>query len=133
MTSGEITINGAILRSAEKIHWVDAPHCHSLPVIRCSNTATIELSSNSNVAAAFRGLGRLSPHFRKLWNESPSSSPAQMATGPESTFQTVHSPQNTISNLSNNVNSYIHQPTVQKEYRCKTLFPRQSGIEKLLD
>ncbi|KAI1443167.1 hypothetical protein F5Y02DRAFT_225177 [Annulohypoxylon stygium] len=90
VTSGEITINGAILRSAEKIHWVDAPHCHSLPVIRCSNTATIELSSNSNVAAAFRGLGRLSPHFRKLWNESPSSSPAQMATGPESTFQTLY-------------------------------------------
>ncbi|KAI1770187.1 hypothetical protein F4818DRAFT_433726 [Hypoxylon cercidicola] len=72
VTSGEVTINGATLTTSEKIHWVNAAHCHALPVIRCSDTATLELLPHSGIAG-LRSLANLSPQFRRLWNESTSS------------------------------------------------------------
>ncbi|KAI0000095.1 hypothetical protein F4779DRAFT_151929 [Xylariaceae sp. FL0662B] len=86
MKSGEITINGAALRPSKTVHWVDAPHCHALPVIRCSDSATLELLPHP-IAAGLRSLGRLSPRFRRLWNE-PSASTDD--SSPDSTFQILY-------------------------------------------
>lgn len=84
VTSGKITINGAILGNSDKVHWVDAPHCHALPVIRCSDTASLELHPNPT-ATDLRSLGRLSPQFRRLWNESSD----EKTNANDSTFQIV--------------------------------------------
>ncbi len=85
-TAGEITINGATLRGSEEVHWVDAPYCHALPVIRCPENATLELLPHPN-AEGLRSLGRLSPQFRKLWNEASSSE--DKSTSSDSSFQIV--------------------------------------------
>ncbi|KAI1657032.1 hypothetical protein F4813DRAFT_88942 [Daldinia decipiens] len=71
--SGEITLNGAVLRMSESVYWVNAPHCHALPVLRCSDDASLELLPHP-VAAGLRSLGKLAPQFRKLWNETNLSS-----------------------------------------------------------
>ncbi|KAI5922951.1 hypothetical protein F4810DRAFT_670936 [Camillea tinctor] len=71
--SGEVTIVGATLRPSKDIHWVNAPHCHALPVIRCSEDAVLELSSHPG-ADSLRQLGKLSPQFGRLWNETSESS-----------------------------------------------------------
>ncbi|KAI1451427.1 hypothetical protein F4805DRAFT_102909 [Annulohypoxylon moriforme] len=89
VSSGEVTINGATLRTAEKIYWVEAPHCHALPVIRCSDSASIELLSHPN-SAAIKSLGKLSPYFRKLWNESESLPLHKKTAGSKSTFQILY-------------------------------------------
>ncbi|KAI1098092.1 hypothetical protein F4804DRAFT_137856 [Jackrogersella minutella] len=89
VTSGEITINGAILKTAGKVHWVDAPHCHALPVVRCPDSATTELLPHPNVTG-LRNLRKLSPYFRKLWNESISSSLDGNAVASKSTFQILY-------------------------------------------
>ncbi|KAI8964190.1 hypothetical protein F5Y11DRAFT_112475 [Daldinia sp. FL1419] len=87
VTSGEITINSATLRKSDKIYWVDAPHCHALPVLRCSDNASLELLPHP-IAASLRGLGKLAPQFRKLWDES-SISPKN-ATSPSPTFAILY-------------------------------------------
>ncbi|KAI1385814.1 uncharacterized protein F4822DRAFT_355396 [Hypoxylon trugodes] len=88
VTSSEITINGAILRNSSKVHWVYAPHCHALPVIRCSDAANIELHPHPD-SADLRALGRLSPQFRKLWNDSnPSKGDKTIQSNP--TFQILY-------------------------------------------
>ena len=79
VSSGEVTISGATLEKSSKIYWVDAPYCHALPVIRCPEQATLDLHPHPE-ASKLRDLGKLSPSFRKLWND---------ATTPESTFQIV--------------------------------------------
>ncbi|KAI1505119.1 hypothetical protein F5X99DRAFT_369613 [Biscogniauxia marginata] len=71
--SGEVTIIGATLSPSKDVHWVDAPHCHGLPVIRCSKNAVLEFCSHPG-ADGLRQLGRLSPQFRRLWNETSESS-----------------------------------------------------------
>ncbi|KAI1413376.1 hypothetical protein F5Y13DRAFT_198646 [Hypoxylon sp. FL1857] len=88
VTAGEITINGATLRSSDKIHWVDAPYCHALPVVRCSDSATTELYPHPN-AAELRSLGKLSPLFRKLWNDTSITSDVKY-TPTDSTFQILY-------------------------------------------
>ncbi|KAI0116231.1 hypothetical protein F4776DRAFT_315837 [Hypoxylon sp. NC0597] len=88
LTAGEITINGATLTSSDKVHWVDAPYCHALPVVRCSDSATVELLSRPNVAG-LRSLGRLSPLLRKLWNESNTASDAK-STPSDLSFQILY-------------------------------------------
>ncbi|KAI1636039.1 hypothetical protein F4809DRAFT_611103 [Biscogniauxia mediterranea] len=71
--SGEVTIVGATLRSSKDVYWVNAPHCHALPVIRCSKDAALELSPHPG-ADSLRQVGELSPQFRRLWNETSDSS-----------------------------------------------------------
>ncbi|KAI0598380.1 hypothetical protein F4775DRAFT_555250 [Biscogniauxia sp. FL1348] len=71
--SGEVTLVGATLRPSRTVHWVDAPHCHALPVIRCSEDAVLELNPHPG-ADSLRQLGKLSPQFGRLWNETPESS-----------------------------------------------------------
>ncbi|TDZ15680.1 Polynucleotide 5'-hydroxyl-kinase GRC3 [Colletotrichum orbiculare MAFF 240422] len=71
---GEITIAGASIRSQDGTKWVHAPHCHGIPVIRCSDETTLEIQSHPQ-ANSLRKLGRLSPLFRSLWNEPDQKSP----------------------------------------------------------
>ncbi|KAF4416651.1 Polynucleotide 5'-hydroxyl-kinase GRC3 [Colletotrichum fructicola] len=66
--SGEVTVAGATIRPTDGIQWVHAPHCHGIPVVRCSDETTLELHPHPQ-AASLRKLERLSPLFRSLWNE----------------------------------------------------------------
>lgn len=79
--SGEITLNGAMLRMSDRVHWVNAPHCHALPVLRCSDDASLELLPHP-IATSLRSLGKLAPQFRKLWNESNLSSNNTISSNP---------------------------------------------------
>ncbi|KAK8055151.1 hypothetical protein PG993_000378 [Apiospora rasikravindrae] len=66
--SGEVTLNGALLKArTEKIHWVCAPQCYALPVLRCPDEAAIELVPHPG-AENLGKMGRLSPLFRRIWN-----------------------------------------------------------------
>ncbi|KAK4218361.1 hypothetical protein QBC37DRAFT_412332 [Rhypophila decipiens] len=65
---GEITIGGAVLTESKRIHWVHAPHCHALPVIRVVQDSIIELHPHP-AARCLRQLSRLNPAFGRLWNE----------------------------------------------------------------
>ncbi|KAL1899192.1 Polynucleotide 5'-hydroxyl-kinase grc3 [Sporothrix stenoceras] len=67
---GTMTVAGATLRASEKTYWVHAPRCYALPVLRCTDDATIMLQPHP-AAAALRQLGKLSPMFSRLWNEPP--------------------------------------------------------------
>ncbi|OTA99145.1 hypothetical protein M426DRAFT_94378 [Hypoxylon sp. CI-4A] len=86
VTAGELTINGAILKNSDKVYWVNAPHCHALPVIRCPEAANLELLPHPH-AIDLRSLGKLSPQFRKLWNEP---SPSDKDTASRSTFRILY-------------------------------------------
>lgn len=66
--SGEAAIAGATLLPSQTIHWVHAPHCHALPVLRCTEQSVIELH-NHHGAPGLRNLEKLSPLFGALWNE----------------------------------------------------------------
>lgn len=66
--SGEAAIAGATLLPSQTIHWVHAPHCHALPVLRCTEQSVIELH-NHRGAPGLRNLEKLSPLFGILWNE----------------------------------------------------------------
>ncbi|KAK7951033.1 Polynucleotide 5'-hydroxyl-kinase [Apiospora aurea] len=67
VTSGEVTLNGALLKAADKTHWVCAPQCYALPVLRCPDETAIELSPHPG-AGNLGKMGRLSPLFRRIWN-----------------------------------------------------------------
>ncbi|KAI0475649.1 hypothetical protein GGR56DRAFT_646782 [Xylariaceae sp. FL0804] len=86
--SGEITINGATLRPSKTVYWIDAPHCHALPVIRCADSAALELRPHPG-AEGLRNLGRLSPLFNRLWNEAAQPSPDTKHTVASPTFQVL--------------------------------------------
>lgn len=66
--SGEASIYGAVLFPSDKIHWAHAPHCHALPVLRCSEKSIIELHPHPG-ASGLRELERVSPVFGNLWND----------------------------------------------------------------
>ncbi|KAJ0298243.1 hypothetical protein COL516b_010166 [Colletotrichum fioriniae] len=65
---GEITVAGASIRPPDGIKWVHAPHCHAIPVLRCSEETRLELHPHPQ-GASLRKLERLSPLFRSLWHE----------------------------------------------------------------
>ncbi|KAI5863957.1 hypothetical protein GGS23DRAFT_604884 [Durotheca rogersii] len=88
VTSGETTIYGATLRAEDEVHWVDAPLCHALPVLRCADAATLELLPHPS-AVSLRALGRLSPQFRRLWNEDADAADGADAV-PGATFQILY-------------------------------------------
>ncbi|CAM1504231.1 Fc.00g018220.m01.CDS01 [Cosmosporella sp. VM-42] len=69
---GEVTMSGALLRPSETMHWVHAPHCHALPVLRTADNTGLELYPDPS-ARGLRQLGRISPLFRRMWNEPPDS------------------------------------------------------------
>ncbi|ROT35775.1 GRC3 protein [Sodiomyces alkalinus F11] len=70
--NGEVTVAGALLRPSESIAWIHASHSYAIPVLRCSDETSLELHPHPN-AAELRGLEKLSPLFRGLWNESPAA------------------------------------------------------------
>lgn len=76
---GEVTVAGASLRPDGKTHWVHAPLCHSLPVLRNREGTRLELHAHSD-AVALRQLGRMSPLYRKMWNESGKGKTFQMVS-----------------------------------------------------
>ncbi|KAL6870533.1 hypothetical protein J3F83DRAFT_760992 [Trichoderma novae-zelandiae] len=87
VSTGEVTVFGATLRPSDSIHWIHAPHCHAIPVIRTSEKVTLELHSDPN-ADGLRRLSRLSPLFRGIWGESKDDS-AETSLGRGRTFQIV--------------------------------------------
>ncbi|KAK3941371.1 polynucleotide 5'-hydroxyl-kinase grc3 [Diplogelasinospora grovesii] len=69
VVEGEAAIAGAILTPSDTTHWIHAPHCHALPVLRITSDSTIELHPHP-AAPSLRQLGRLNPVFGRLWSES---------------------------------------------------------------
>ncbi|CAK7201900.1 Polynucleotide 5'-hydroxyl-kinase grc3 [Sporothrix eucalyptigena] len=80
---GSVTLAGAILRTADRTHWVHAPRCYALPVLRCTDDATVILQPHP-AGLSLQHLGNLSPMFSRLWNES---SVGTSRTGGSATFQ----------------------------------------------
>ncbi|KAK6842790.1 hypothetical protein PG987_003650 [Apiospora arundinis] len=88
VVSGEATLNGALLKAADKTHWVCAPQCYALPVLRCSDEAIIELSPHP-AAESLERLESLSPLFRRLWNDEATSDTNGKTKPPRSTFELI--------------------------------------------
>ncbi|KAI0404717.1 hypothetical protein F4802DRAFT_615368 [Xylaria palmicola] len=87
--TGEVTLYGATLGASQGISWVHAPLSHALPVIRCTADATLELHSHPH-SQELKDLTSLSPLFRKLWLECPSSSPPNEDIRSSETFQILY-------------------------------------------
>ncbi|KAM6479042.1 hypothetical protein HDV62DRAFT_164198 [Trichoderma sp. SZMC 28011] len=85
--AGEATVFGATLQPSDPIHWIHAPHCHAIPVIRTSEKTSLELHHDPN-ADGLRRLSRLSPLFRGIWGESKDDS-TEHSLGKGRTFQIV--------------------------------------------
>ncbi|KAK8125832.1 protein GRC3 [Apiospora kogelbergensis] len=86
--SGEVTLNGALLKAADKTHWVSAPQCYALPVLRCSDEAAIELAPHP-AAESLESLDTLSPLFRRLWNDEDVANTNGKTRQPKSTFELI--------------------------------------------
>ncbi|KAI1173792.1 hypothetical protein F4777DRAFT_421830 [Nemania sp. FL0916] len=87
--SGEVTIYSATLGMSDSVSWVHAPRSHALPVIRCTNEATLELHPHPG-AQALKSLELLSPLFAKLWWDGPGSSPGNQDTESRETFRILY-------------------------------------------
>ncbi|KAL9483950.1 hypothetical protein ACSS6W_002739 [Trichoderma asperelloides] len=85
--AGEVTVFGATLRPSDPIHWIHAPHCHAIPVLRTSEKVSLELHNDPN-ADSLRRLSRLSPLFKGIWSESKDG-PTETSLGRGRTFQIV--------------------------------------------
>ncbi|KAK2059443.1 hypothetical protein LY76DRAFT_592307 [Colletotrichum caudatum] len=68
VADGEVTVAGASIRPNDGIKWVHAPHCHAIPVLRCTEETRLEIHPHPQ-GASLRKLERLSPLFRSLWHE----------------------------------------------------------------
>lgn len=88
VAKGEVTIAGASIKSSDFITWVHAPHCHAVPVLRCSDETILELHPHPH-AADLRSLERLSPLFRGLWNDQVEDSTKTKRKKSIETFQMV--------------------------------------------
>ncbi|KAM0466335.1 hypothetical protein ACHAPV_001294 [Trichoderma viride] len=85
--AGEVTVFGATLRPSDPIHWIHAPHCHAIPVLRTSEKVSLELHNDPN-ADSLRRLSRLSPLFKGIWSGSKDGS-TEASLGRGRTFQIV--------------------------------------------
>ncbi|KAL7919292.1 hypothetical protein ACQKWADRAFT_207427 [Trichoderma austrokoningii] len=85
--AGEVTVFGATLRPSDPIHWIHAPHCHAIPVLRTSEKVSLELH-NDPTAESLRRLRHLSPLFKGIWSESKDGS-TETSLGRGRTFQIV--------------------------------------------
>ena len=107
-----MTVAGASLRPSSDIQWIHAPHCHAVPVLRTRENTRLELHGDPN-APALRQLGRLSPLFRKIWNES------EQKPNREEQFQIVGlSTQAAGPKLT--INSFILRRTLLRRASSKT-------------
>ncbi|KAL1875955.1 hypothetical protein VTK73DRAFT_9666 [Phialemonium thermophilum] len=90
ISHGLLTIAGATLRPADHTHWVHAPHCHALPVLRAVENTTLELQPHP-AAGGLRALETLSPAFGKLWNDSrPQAAANRSKSGGDETYQIIY-------------------------------------------
>ncbi|KAK5625223.1 hypothetical protein RRF57_000939 [Xylaria bambusicola] len=87
--SGEVTINGAILKASKTTAWVHAPRSHALPVIRCTEEATLEFQPHPE-AENLKALGVLSPLFRNLWCENSYITSNTNQPDPHETFRILY-------------------------------------------
>ncbi|CAH0019134.1 unnamed protein product [Clonostachys rhizophaga] len=87
LIEGELTIAGATLRPSPDLQWIHAPHCHAIPVLRTTKPTKLELHADP-AAKSLRQLGRLSPLFRRIWNDPVEAPGAQR---PPSTFRILYS------------------------------------------
>ncbi|OAA82034.1 RNA processing protein Grc3 [Akanthomyces lecanii RCEF 1005] len=71
--SGEVSILGTTINASETIHWIHAPHCHALPVIRASEKTRVELHSDK-ADKPLSCLSALSPLYQRIWHENESNS-----------------------------------------------------------
>ncbi|KYK60765.1 grc3 [Drechmeria coniospora] len=79
--SGEITVAGATIRPSDRTHWIHAPQCHALPVMRTAEETRFEMH-NDPTADGLRKLGRLSPLFRGIWHEPQERAGAEASKAP---------------------------------------------------
>lgn len=89
--SGEISLVGAVLKSSNQVHWVHAPYCYALPVLRCSDEAVVEIESHP-AASSIRKLGALSPLFRRLWEDERGTPSSEKHEKIRTTFRIVRYP-----------------------------------------
>lgn len=118
--TGEVTILGSFIRPSETVHWVSAPHCYAVPVLRTSENTSLELHNDHNTNS-LRGLGPLSPLFRGIWNEASASSR-------RSTFQIVRPPVPSTSVLVLTVTSCTPQTMLLRGASSKISSPLLHGI-----
>lgn len=71
--SGEVAVLGATLTASETIHWVHAPNCHAIPVIRTSEKTRLELHHDKADKPLLR-LSSLSPLYQRIWHADDRSS-----------------------------------------------------------
>ncbi|KAM3515809.1 hypothetical protein MY11210_000580 [Beauveria gryllotalpidicola] len=71
--SGEVAVLGATLTASETIHWIHAPHCHAIPVIRTSEKTRLELHHDKADKPLLR-LSSLSPLYQRIWHADERSS-----------------------------------------------------------
>ncbi|ATY65047.1 RNA processing Grc3 [Cordyceps militaris] len=83
--AGEVAIVGATLTASETIHWVHAPHCHALPVIRTSEKTRLELH-NENADRPLFCLSSLSPLYQRIWHK-PDRNSEETDSSSEDTFK----------------------------------------------
>ncbi|KAF5005868.1 hypothetical protein FDECE_7726 [Fusarium decemcellulare] len=88
VVQGELTLAGATLRPSETIQWVHAPHCYAIPVLRTTEGTRLEIHPDQT-ARGLRQLGRISPLFRKMWNEPPEGNSGKKNVK-EATFQIIY-------------------------------------------
>lgn len=67
--SGQVAILGTTLSVSEDIHWIHAPQCHALPVIRTSEKTRLELHSD-RADCQLLCLSSLSPLYQGIWHDS---------------------------------------------------------------
>lgn len=63
---------GASLKRSEKVHWIQATHCHAIPVLRTVEKTELHILPDPKFVGLHQ-LGRLSPLFRKMWCETSGS------------------------------------------------------------
>lgn len=87
--AGEVTVSGATLWPGDQPHWIHATHCHAVPVLRTAERTRLEIQSDIN-AKGLRQLERLSPLFRRIWNE-PQNADTMGMSGHDPTYTIVRS------------------------------------------
>ncbi|KKA28975.1 hypothetical protein TD95_000907 [Thielaviopsis punctulata] len=63
---GEVTVAGATLCASDMVHWICAPLCHAVPVLRCYRNAHFQLLPDPYFSQ-LKQLETLSPLYRDIW------------------------------------------------------------------
>lgn len=120
--SGTVSLYGAILgagRDMQEIHHVFAPSTHALPAIACvSERCEIDVW---NCGHSMLKLSKLSPLYRRIWNEPPKRSEPRLST------HTMHRSFSWVSlipsihELRASFLTWIHKASMVEKYRNQTI------------